>query len=118
VTPEALAGKQRDSVRLAWEERRWTRKRLMTTRGWEVALALPTGSVLHPGDVLAVEDTWYLAVEASAEPVLAALPRDRAEAIRVAFARSRARAAPASPDPTCSSSTRSTSLPTWGPTSR
>jgi urease accessory protein len=41
--------------------------------------------VLRPGDVLAVEDTWYLGVEARPEAVLAALPRDRREAIRVAF---------------------------------
>jgi len=50
-----------------------------------VALALPTGSVLRDGDVLAVEEVWYLVVEARPEPVLAALPRDRAEAIRLAF---------------------------------
>jgi urease accessory protein len=50
-----------------------------------VALALPTGSVLRDGDVLAVEEEWYLVVEARPEPVLAVLPRDRAEAIRLAF---------------------------------
>lgn len=85
VAPEMLAGKERDTLRLAWEERRWTRKRVATRRGREVALALPTGSVLHSGDILAVSDSWYLAVEASPEPVLAVFPRDRAEAIRVAF---------------------------------
>jgi urease accessory protein len=85
VDPAALGARERDTLRLTWEERRWTRKRVLTTRGREVALALPTGSVLRPGDVLAVADTWYLAVEASPEAVLAARPRDRAEAIRVAF---------------------------------
>ena len=40
---------------------------------------------LRDGDVLAVEEEWYLVVEARPEPVLAALPRDRAEAIRLAF---------------------------------
>jgi urease accessory protein len=85
VGPEALAGKERDTLHLSWEERRWTRKRARTTRGREVALALPTGSVLHPGDVLAVEADWYLAVEGRPEPVLAVLPRERDEAIRVAF---------------------------------
>ena len=85
VDQAALGGRERDTLRLTWEERRWTRKRLLTTRGREVALAFPTGSVLRPGDVLAVEDAWYLAVEASPEAVLAARPRDRAEAIRVAF---------------------------------
>ena len=85
VTPAALAGLDRDTLRLAWEERRWTRRRALTDAGREVALALPTGSVLRPGDVLAREETWYLVVEARPEPVLAVFPRDRAEAIRVAF---------------------------------
>jgi urease accessory protein UreE len=39
----------------------------------------------NDGDVLAIEEDWYLVVEAQPEPVLAALPRDRAEAIRLAF---------------------------------
>jgi urease accessory protein len=81
----ALRGKQRDMLRLAWEERRWTRKRIVTARGREVALALPTGSVLQPGDVIAVGEDWYLEVEGRPEPVLAVFPRDRSEAIRVAF---------------------------------
>jgi len=81
----ALAGKERDTLRLTWEERRWTRKRVETAAGRTVALALPTGSVLRDGDVLAVEEAWYLVVEARPEPVLAALPRGRAEAIRLAF---------------------------------
>ena len=85
VAPAALAGRERDTLRLSWEERRWTRKRVLTTGGREVALALPTGSVLRPGDVIAVEGDWYLVVEGRPEPVLAVAPRDRAEAIRVAF---------------------------------
>ena len=85
VDPAALSGKERDTLRLAWEERRWTRKRVTTTGGREVALALPTGSMLRPGDVIAVEADWYLAVEGRPEPVLVVTPRDRAEAIRIAF---------------------------------
>ncbi len=81
----ALVGKERDTLRLTWEERRWTRKRVMTSGGREVALALPTGSRLEPGAILAVEGDWYLAVEGRPEPVLAVTPRDRAEAITVAF---------------------------------
>ena len=82
---ESLAGRERDTLRLTWEERRWTRRRAVTSSGRKVALALPTGSVLRAGDVLLIEPDWYLAVEARPEPVLAMLPRDRAEAIRVAF---------------------------------
>ncbi|HET8576945.1 MAG TPA: urease accessory protein UreE [Methylomirabilota bacterium] len=85
IDAAALRGKQRDTLSLAWEERRWTRKRAMTARGREIALALPTGSVLQPGDVIAVGEEWYLEVEARPEPVLAVFPRDRDEAIRIAF---------------------------------
>jgi urease accessory protein len=48
-------------------------------------LALPTGSVLTPGDVLYVGPDWYLTIEAAEEPVIAVLPRSREEGIRVAF---------------------------------
>lgn len=85
VAPEALAGKERDVLILTWEERRWGRRRAVTRGGREVALALPTGSVLSPGLVVAVEKDWYLVVEAAREPVLAAFPRTEAEAIRIAF---------------------------------
>ena len=85
LEPAALAGLERDTLPLTWEERRWTRKRVRTSAGREVALALPTGSLLRPGDVLAREADWYLVVEGRPEPVLAIYPRDREEAIRVAF---------------------------------
>jgi urease accessory protein len=81
----ALAGKTRDTLCLGWEERRWTRRRAVTTGGREVALALPTGSVLEPGAVLAVETDWYLVVEARPEPLLAVFPASHDEALRIAF---------------------------------
>jgi urease accessory protein len=79
------AGRERDVIRLTAEERRWTRRRVRTRAGRELALALPTGTTLQPGDVLHVEATWYVAVEAAPEPVLAVLPRSREDALRVAF---------------------------------
>jgi urease accessory protein len=85
VDAAALAGKARDTLRLAWEERRWTRKRAVTTAGREVALALPTGSVLEPGTVIAVEADWYLAVEARPEPVLVLFPETYEDAVLIAF---------------------------------
>lgn len=85
VAAAALAGRQRDTLCLTWEERRWTRKRIVTTGGREVGLALPTGSELRPGDIVAVEADWYLEVEARPELVLAVSPRSREEAIRIAF---------------------------------
>ena len=83
--PELLRGQERDTVCLTWEERRWARRRLTTTKGREIALALPTGSVLRAGDVISVSAEWYLAVEARPEPVLVLAPSDRAEAVRIAF---------------------------------
>jgi urease accessory protein len=85
VDAAAVAGKARDTLRLTWEERRWTRKRAVTTAGREVALALPTGTVLEPGDVLAVEEGWYLAVEARPEPVLVLFPESYEAAVHIAF---------------------------------
>jgi urease accessory protein len=85
VSPADLAGKRRDVLRLTWEQRRWGRRRLTTEKGREVALALPTGSVMSAGAVLLVEPDWYLEVEASPEPVIAVFPRDHAEALRLAF---------------------------------
>jgi len=84
-SPEALAGKSRDSLCLTWEGRRWTRKRVLTTAGREVALALPTGTVLAIGTVLCVDTDWYLEVEGQPEPVIAVTPHNHAEGLRIAF---------------------------------
>lgn len=85
VDDATLAGRERDTLCLGWEERRWTRRRITTTGGREVALALPTGSVLEPGAVLAVAADWYLTVEARPEALLAIFPRSHDEAMRIAF---------------------------------
>src|SRR5437870_8271762 len=58
-----LAGLERDVLVLTAEERRWGRRRVTTRAGRALALALPTGSVLVPGDVLYVGPGWYVAVE-------------------------------------------------------
>lgn len=83
--PGALAGRERDALVLTAEERRWGRRRVRTRAGRELALALPTGTVLAPGTVLHVTAAWYVVVEAAEEPVIAVAPRSREEAIRVAF---------------------------------
>jgi urease accessory protein len=70
---------------MTWEERRWTRRKAVSTGGREVALALPTGTVLEPGDVLVVEADWYLVVEARPEPVLVLFPESYETAVRIAF---------------------------------
>ena len=85
ASADELAGKERDVLRLPWEERRWTRRRVVTGAGRTVALALPTGTLLEPGQVVAVETDWFLVVEARPEPVIAVFPRNADEAVRLAF---------------------------------
>jgi urease accessory protein len=85
VDPGALAGKTRDSLPMTWEERRWTRRKAVSRGGREVALALPTGTLLDPGDVLVVEVDWYLVVEARPEAVLMVFPESYEAALRIAF---------------------------------
>jgi urease accessory protein UreE len=80
-----LAGRERDTIVMTFEERRWPRRRTNTTGGRKIALALPTGTRLIPGAILAVETDWYLQVEGSPEPVLAIYPPSHETAIRAAF---------------------------------
>src|SRR5438132_8047303 len=82
---DALAGRQRDALVLTAEERRWGRRRVRTEAGRELMLALPTGSVLTPGEVLHVDEHWYVVAEAAREAVLAVTPRTSDEALRLAF---------------------------------
>jgi urease accessory protein len=85
VDRASLAGKTRDTLALTWEERCWTRRKTVTAAGREIALALPTGTVLEPGDVLAVEADWYLVVEARPQAVLVLFPESYEAAVRIAF---------------------------------
>lgn len=85
VTSATLAGLQRDTIVMTSEERRWCRRRVTTAAGREIALALPTGTTLDPGAIIAIGPDWYLEVEAAPESVLAMRPHDRDEAIRIAF---------------------------------
>jgi len=80
-----LSRLERDTLVLTAEERRWGRRRVRTHGGRELALALPTGSQLTPGDILYVGREWYVTVEAAAEPVLAVTPRSQDEGLRLAF---------------------------------
>jgi urease accessory protein len=80
-----LSGREKDVLVLTAEERRWGRRRVTTAGGRMLALALPTGTVMRPGDVLYVATDWYVMIEAAPEPVLAVTPRSREEGLRVAF---------------------------------
>src|SRR5260370_36924680 len=85
VPPGNLEGKEADKVVLTWEQRRWTRGRLTTTGCREIALALPTGTVLQAGALLCIEPEWYAFVEAAEEPTLVISPPNQTVALRVAF---------------------------------
>lgn len=80
-----LRGREEDTLALTWEQRRWVRGKFRTTKGREIALALPTGTPLAPGAIILVEAEWYVRVEPVSEPLLAITPRDHAESIRLAF---------------------------------
>jgi urease accessory protein len=80
-----LSRLERDALVLTAEERRWGRRRVTTEGGRQLALALPTGSVLQPGEILHVARDFYVVIEAAREPVLAVAPRSPEEGLRVAF---------------------------------
>ena len=80
-----LHGKQADRLVLTWEERRWMRGRFTTEMGRTIAIALPTGTQIEPGQIVSVTDDWYLTMEAALEPLLVIHPRDRQQAILAAF---------------------------------
>jgi urease accessory protein len=80
-----LSRRERDRLVLTAEERRWGRRRVTTEKGRMLALALQTGSVLTPGEILYVAAEWYVMIEAAPEAVLAVTPRSREEGLRLAF---------------------------------
>ncbi len=73
-----------DTVSLTWEERQKSRQKLHTAQGQEIALALPTGTRLHAGDLLPVTGGW-IEVHLAQEEVLLIRPRNLREAAFVAY---------------------------------
>jgi urease accessory protein len=84
-SPNELAAKEEDRIAMTWEQRRWVRGKFTTKKGREIALALPTGTVLTDGAILCLQPDWYLRVQAIPEPVLAVQPKNNQEAVRLAF---------------------------------
>ena len=84
-TREELRGREEDTLALTWEQRHWVRGKFRTTKGREIALALPTGIPLAPEAIVLVKADWYVRVEAVAEPLLAVTPHNYAESIKLAF---------------------------------
>jgi urease accessory protein len=73
------------TVLLDWEARRKSRQKMTTRTGIEIALALPTGTVLTDGDVLFVGDSYYVVVEADKEDLIAVYPKTLDESARIGF---------------------------------
>ena len=67
----------KDTVSLTWEGRRKCRQRIVTTGGREIGLALPTGTILQPGDVLYRNEQFEIVVEGEPEKVLVLRPQTR-----------------------------------------
>jgi urease accessory protein len=76
---------ERDVIVLGWEERRKPRQRLMTQKGIQIALALPTGTILHERDILYMDDQCYITVEAAKEDVIVIYPKDMEEGAVIAY---------------------------------
>ncbi len=85
LAPEQLGQRQRDTVLLSWEKRRWTRGRLFSAAGRELLIALPSGTVLKPGTLLALTEDWYVEVEGAPEELWALEPRDGRAALMLAY---------------------------------
>jgi urease accessory protein len=79
------ADAERDTVVMGWEERRRARQRLHTVKGREIAIALPTGTVLTDGDILYVDETFYVSVEAEKEDVLVVPLADATSSAALAY---------------------------------
>lgn len=73
-----------DRIALTWEQRQRSRQRLVTARGREIALALPTGTRLRAGDLLPTA-AGCIEVQLAAEDVLRIRPRSLQEAAFVAY---------------------------------
>ena len=85
VSPEAKgASLIIDRITLTWEQRQKSRQKLLTTQGKEIALALPTGTRLHAGDLLPTAEGW-IEVELAPEEVLLIRPRSLQETAFVAY---------------------------------
>ena len=80
-----LDGLERDTIVLGWEERRKSRQRLISERGSEIVLALPTGTILKDGDILHLDDRCYVTVEEAKEDVIVISPEDMAEGAAIAY---------------------------------
>lgn len=73
-----------DHVALTWEQRQKSRQKLLTAQGREIALAFPTGTRVHAGDLLATPEGW-IEVHLTPEDVLLISARDHREGAFIAY---------------------------------
>jgi urease accessory protein len=66
-----------DTVSLTWEGRQKCRQRLTTASGRDIGLALPTGTILQPGDVLYRNEQFEIVVQGAPEVVFVLRPEMR-----------------------------------------
>lgn len=74
-----------DTVVLNWEERRKARQKIRTKKGVEIAIALPTGTILNNSDILYRDDKCYIAVEAEKEDVISIQLNDITGSAMIAY---------------------------------
>ncbi len=68
-----------ETVTLTWEQRSRPRRRCLTDKGTEVALALPRGTVLSHGTILHNSPVRTVAVKAADEDVILVQPNSKLE---------------------------------------
>jgi urease accessory protein len=85
VNPQDLLHLEKDTLILSREDRRRGRRRVRTQKGIEIALALPTGTILKDGDILHVDDRSYIAVEAVKEEVIVIHPGNVTDCALIAY---------------------------------
>ena len=81
-SPAGLAGYDPVWVPMTADDRRRVHRLLEVSDGTLLALDLPTGTILHPGQVLHSAGRRAYVVSAAPEDVIVVRPRDTAEAAR------------------------------------
>jgi len=79
------AGSEEDTIVMGWHDRRTTRQRARTLKGREIAIALPTGTVLMDGDVLYIGEGYHVTVKAEKEDVLVSVLGDATASARLGY---------------------------------
>lgn len=80
--PNDLAGEYLD-IPMTAAERRMVRRRLVAADGQEILLALPTGTVLQPGQALVAVGVTVYRVSAAPEELLLIYPQNLEQAARI-----------------------------------